>query len=156
MIGDDTLFKDKLTSILLASPNTQPEVKVAYQAIERKENYFKVEQSSIPQDRFTIDVFYLEDVINEAEPRANEVVNLIKKNYPDYKVRKRLLPRSINAKSGYRISGNEIRFEPQEKDIATGILELIIKNKIFQLEQPKSHLINHHSEKYISVFVRNM
>ena len=77
---------------------------------------------------------------------------------PTYKVRLRKLPRNINAKSGYRISANEIRYEANEKEVAEEILRIIQEKQVFEFEQPRLKQIrpSKPTPNYISVFVRNM
>ncbi|MCF8368451.1 MAG: hypothetical protein K9G76_05365 [Bacteroidales bacterium] len=158
MLSDDSLFRDKLITILLASPNTDESVKVEQQKLEKKTQEFVQLEKQKTASVFTIDVFYLEDVVAEAEPRAKQIEQLILDHMQGYQVRFRQLPRNINAKSGYRISANEIRYEADEKEIAEKILSLIQEADIFQLEQPRLNQINPNkpTPNYISIFVRNM
>lgn len=156
LLADDSAFRDKLVYLLHASPNTSDSVKVEIQKIEKKENAFYTEQVMKPQQTFTIDVFYIEDVLKEALPRANQVKKLLDAHYPDYQVRLRMLPKSINARSGYRIESNEIRFDDEEKDLAQKIQQLLKTSGIFKLEQPRLREVSKVTPNYMSVFVRNM
>jgi hypothetical protein len=113
-----------------------------------------MEQEQVISDRFTIDVFYLETIEREAEPRAQQIVSILQQKYPQYQIRKRKLPRNINAQPGYRVSGNEIRFEIDEGQIAVEIKALI--DGVFPREKPILHKITYSTPHYISVFVRNM
>ena len=159
LLADDSLFKDQLVTILLASPNTTRDVRKEQEAIETKSFEFsQAEKNKYNAELMTIDVFYLEEIIKEAKPRAEKIIELLKKEYPSYRIRLRLLPRYLNARSGYRIGQNEIRFEYSEEAIATKIDSLIRINKIFKLEQPKLKQIfpKTESPNYISIFIRNM
>ncbi|MCD4744831.1 MAG: hypothetical protein K8R58_00865 [Bacteroidales bacterium] len=158
LLSDDSLFKDKLITILLASPNTDESVKKEQQKIEKKAYEFVEEEKQKKTDVFTIDVFYLEDIIEESEPRAKKIVHTLSNEFPSYQVRIRRLPHYINAKRGYRISANEIRYESDEKELSEKILSIIESQKIFELEQPLLNEINPNkpSPKYLSIFVRNM
>jgi len=156
MLADDSVFRDKLVTILLSSPNTDDSVRVEQQKIEDKTTKFKTEEKQIVENRFTIDVFYLEDVKKEAQPRADKIVAILSQRFGDFQIRKRVLPRTINARSGYRISQNEIRYEAEEEPIAREVLNIIRDNNVFQLEQPKMRLITGKTPKYISVYIRNM
>lgn len=158
MLADDSLFREKLITILLASPTTSVSVKETQNEITDKSVIFQKEQKAIDNSKFTIDVFYLEDIIAESQPRAEKIQHLLEQKYPNYDVRLRLLPRLTNAKSGYRISANEIRFEESEKDIAEDLKSLIVNEGIFELEQPRLKLIypKKQTPNYLSLFVRNM
>lgn len=156
MLANDSLFRDKLITLMLASPNIDTSVVSQQREIDDKIALFTKEQEQIHPDRFTIDVFFLEDVEREAEPRADSVVRIVKEKYPDYQIRKRKLPRYVNARRGYRIAGNEIRFEADEESLAREIQTLIESRGIFQLEKLTLHKINYHTPRYLSIFVRNM
>ncbi|RPH29749.1 MAG: hypothetical protein EHM93_16925 [Bacteroidales bacterium] len=158
MLADDSLFRDKLISILMSSPNTDESVRKIQQDIEVKTKHYIKQDELIASEEFTIDVFYLEDIIKEAEPRAKQIVDILKAEFPDYQVRLRLLPHSINAKTRYRISANEIRYEPEEKEMAQKVLDLINSKNVFKLEMPRLNEINptKPTPNYISVYVRNM
>ncbi len=156
MLADDSIFRDKLLTLLLASPNTVNSLRTEQRKNDTITRYFRMEESQISASKFTIDIFYLDDIKTEAKPRAEKIKSILSAKYPDYNVRVRLLPRNINARNGYRISGNEIRYEENEKDIANQALKLIEQNKIFSAEQPKLQLSHQNSPKYISIFVRNM
>ena len=156
MLADDSVFKTKLTNILLGSPNLASSVKTNIVETQKVEASFITTDAVKNKTGFTIDIFYLEDIISEAKPRAEKIEVLLKQKYPSYTIRLRLLPRSINAKSGYAISRNEIRYENKEQPIVEEILSAIVDSNVFQLEQPYLHRIRYHTNNYISLFVRNM
>lgn len=159
LLADDPDFKDQLITILLASPNVEESIRNKQEDIERKSEVFHKEEIKEVSNEIKIDIFYLEDIIEESEPRAMKVQNALEEALPNkFKIRVRRLPRSINAKSGYRISANEIRYESDEKDIANEVLAVINAKHIFELETPRMKEINPVNEtpNYISVFVRNM
>jgi hypothetical protein len=156
MLADDSVFRDKLVTLLLAAPNAGKSLRMEQRKNDTIVRYFKMEEEQISSKNFSIDIFYLDDLKAEAKPRAEKIKNVLSVKYPDYQVRVRLLPRNINARSAYRISANEIRFEDDEKEIATQVLSLIEQNKIFNIEQPKLHKSTQKTPKYISIFVRNM
>ena len=157
ILADDSLFRDKLITILLASPNIDESVKIEQKKYEEKTTAFIQQEKQITSGNFTIDVFYLEDVIEEAEPRAQKIEEALKSEFPDYQVRVRRIPRNMNAQSGYRISANEIRYEKDEKEIAQKIFSIIEAKRIFDMEQPRLNEINPSkpSPNYVSIFVRN-
>ncbi|MFB6342638.1 hypothetical protein ACE1ET_12995 [Saccharicrinis sp. FJH62] len=158
MLADDSLFREQLIRILIASPNVDNSVKLKQKEIEVQTKEFIQKEKSKLAGNFTVDVFYLEDILNEAKPRADKITQLLNDKFPDYRIRTRVLPRTVNAKSGYRISSNQIRFEKDERKEAEQILELIKKKGIFQLEQPELLEINPTTKTpdYMSIFVRNM
>ncbi|MDO9254737.1 MAG: hypothetical protein Q7U54_04425 [Bacteroidales bacterium] len=158
MLADDSLFREKLITILIASPNTDESVIKVQKDIETKTITFTKDEKQKQSSTFTIDVFYLEDIISESEPRAKKIYSSLKQEFPDYLVRMRRLPRSINAKNGYRISANEIRFEPGEQEVADKILSVIRTQRIFEKEQPRKMVVSpgNPSPNYLSIFVRNM
>ena len=119
MLKDDTLFREKLKTVLFASSNSKKLI-----AVQQKIDQFSVDQKSANVKGFKIDVFYLDDIPDEARPRADRIVSLLREKYPNYTIRRRLLPKEINARSGYRIDANQIRFEPVEKQIANDVLKL--------------------------------
>lgn len=156
MLEDDSLFRDKLITILLSSPNTDDSVRVEQQRMEDRAVRFRKEETQIAENKFTIDVFMLEDLQQEAAPRVDRIIALLTEKFPNYQIRKRILPRSINARSGYRVAQNEIRFEAEEEPIARQVHDIILANHVFQFEQPRLKMITHKTPNYISVFVRNM
>ena len=153
MLKEDTAFREKLKTVLFASPNSNTLI-----AVQKKIDEFTDEQTLTTTTRgnFTIDVFYLDDIITEAKPRAEQIAGLLRTMHPGYNIRLRLLPKEVNARSGYRISANQIRFEASESKVAQEAYDAIFKNKIFSLEQPKMNTISYRTPNYLSIFVRNM
>jgi len=150
--AEDSLFKEKLIDLMRYSSNLSDSVKKDIQRIDT----FNMVQTQKLEHAFTIDVFYLDDILKEAYPRAKKVRDLLAENYPAYHVRLRMLPKSINARSGYHIQANQIRYEKGEEVIARQCLTTITSKDIFSNEQPKLHLVKQETPNYISVFVRNM
>lgn len=151
MLKDDSVFREKLKTVLFASTNSTKLIKV-----QQKIDNFEVEEKLTRGKEFKIDVFYLEAIPEEAKPRAKKIVEILKKKYPKYTVRQRLLPKEINAQSEFRIDANQIRYELNESQIANDILNTIKEENVFKIEQPKMYLTTFHTPNYISVFVRNM
>ena len=154
MLKDDSIFREKLKTVLFASTNSNSLINV-----QNKIDNFTVEQASTTTltapDTFKIDVFYLDAIPVEAKSRAEKVVALLKSIYPRYTIRLRLLPKEINARSGYRIDSNQIRYEESELQIAKTVLDAINKNKIFEQDKPKLNLTTYYTPYYCSIFVRN-
>ncbi len=155
MLADDSVFRDKLIDLLHASPNTNDSVKVEIQTMQNSESDFYSEQPVKKENKFTIDVFYLENIKKESLPLAKEIKELLSSEWPSYTIRLRLLPRAINAKSGFQIDNNEIRFDKDKEAIAQKCLSLIKAKKIFVLDQPLLKEIPTVTPNYLSIFVRN-
>lgn len=163
MLADDSIFRSKMNNLLLGSPFTDNSIKASIIKTQIAESEFtkktmSVERAGGNSKQLTIDVFYLEDILQESIPRTDNIVQELKKKFPDAIIRKRLLPRSINAQSGYRIGSNQIRFKVFQEPLAIEIKKLITDKKIFQLEQLQLQPVkaNASSSNYISIFVRNM
>ncbi|CAN5460541.1 hypothetical protein BH10BAC2_BH10BAC2_25870 [soil metagenome] len=106
---------------------------------------------------YTIEVYYLEDIITEAKPRALKIVSLLRKEYPDYTINLRFLTTKTNKENkGFNVGQNLIHCESDEMGFADTILNLIKSKKIFELEQPVIQKVYFKSPNYISIFVRNM
>lgn len=146
---EDSIFRGNLISILLSLPNSKT-------LMETQNNIDNFELPLSKTKNMTIDVFYLEDILSESKPRAKIIDSLLQKKFPKYSIRVRLLPKAINARIGYRIGQNEIRFEADERNVATELQELIKQEKIFTLEQPVLREIKGNTPNYVSIFVRNM
>lgn len=151
MLADDSAFRWKLKSILSQSPSLK-----AQAVIQKKLDVFSYQQSSLVKSKFTIDVFYLEELVKEALPRAKRIVEVLKQKFPSYNVRLRVLPTAVNIQSGYRIDANKIRYEKSETAIAKQVRDIIIASRVLQIEQPQMNMIRYSTPNYISVFVRNM
>lgn len=151
MLKEDTIFREKLKTVLFSTTNSKKLI-----AVQQKIDQFAVEQTTTTVNGFKIDVFYLDDIIGEAKPIAEQIVSLLHVKYPNYIIRLRLLPKEINAQDGYRIDANQIRFESSERVIANEVLKIIGDKKIFIKEQPQLIMTNYRTPNYISVFVRNM
>ena len=157
MLKEDSAFREKLKTVLFATSNSQKLIEVQQKIDQFSTEQKAVEKVSNTTGDFKIDVFYLDEIVNEARPRAEKIVKLIRSAYPEIKVRLRLLPKEVNARSGFRISGNQIRYEPEESDMANEVLKLIERNDVFELEKPELVQLNaYKSPDYISIFIRNM
>lgn len=164
MLADDSLYRGKLSNILLHSNNTAEAVKTSIIDTQKAELQFEVDQrkafstsksTSATRTAFTIDVFYLEEKSNEAQPHATQIADLLRQHYPDYTIRVRLLPRSVNARSGYGINFNQVRFEQQETSVAKEVIDVIRGSNILSAEPPVGHPVSNVTRNYMSVFVRN-
>ncbi|MDR1759301.1 MAG: hypothetical protein LBR60_02095 [Fibrobacter sp.] len=147
MLEEDSVFREKLISILLQSAGSSKLIKT-----QQKLDDFQEEQAAIKPNKLTIDVFYPEDSEN-AESRADSVCSVLRSKYPDFTVRKRLLPRVINAKVGFRMNFNQIRYSTAEKQIAEDILTDMRNLSVFDSDLPKLVSVKNKMRNYLSIFV---
>jgi hypothetical protein len=150
MLAHDPPFREKLINILIRSTNPSPE-QIANQ--QKLNEFINTEAAPLPET-LTIDIFYLEEFVEKSQPCADLVYTFLQSQYPEYIIRKRLLPTSINAQIGYRIDHDQIRYDADEKRIAEDILQKISRNHYFQNEQPTLKEINNGSHNYVSIFIK--
>jgi len=157
LLKDDSLFRDKLMTLLFATPHSKSLIETQKRldefGIEQKE----VSVGNVSQNHYRIDVFYLQDIPKESIPLAKSVVTLLKQKYPQNDIRLRELPLEVNAQRGYRIGENQIRYESEEEQAVDEVLKIINEKHIFRLEKPKKLLLTRSkSPQYFSLFIRNM
>lgn len=153
MLEEDTVsFKDGLQTLLYNTKSFE------LRKMQKNLDNYREEENALNVNVFTIDIFYLEDIVEEAKERAEKLYYLLCSKYPKYTIRQRLLPKTVNARKGYRIDSNQIRFDKgtEEEQLAKDIKNYIQDNKIFEKEQPILQGINNKTENYMSIFVRNM
>lgn len=166
MLADDSSYRSQMETLLLRNPLADTAVvrniikeNVAVTTFLAESDSLSKKQtvsptSTIGSELFRIDVFYLNDV-KDAYRIADKVVNQLTQRYPNYDIRKRSLPSSINARKGYRITSNQIRFDENEVGIAQDIQKILIDSKIFSLQNPQLSKVRNETKNYVSVFVRN-
>lgn len=150
LLKEDTSFRDKLVTLVLSHTKSPTLVKEQ----EEYMTFNEVEQSI--KGRWNINIFWLEDIPSESQPRAIKIADLIKKRYPTINVRVRRLSKMVNSKSGYRISQNLVRAEQSESKLASDMIKLVNNSGI--LENEKLILTNSSTKSFqnFSIFVRNM
>jgi len=151
MLKDDSVFREKLITILLQSTNSQKLIETQ----QKLDVFHQEEQIVIKPDQFTIDVFYSEDQLKETEQRAEAIYSVLSSKYPTYTIRKRLLPQSINARTGYRIETNQIRYNTKDEPTVAKILKEIQSSGASSLEQYELDTVRNNRKNYMSIFVRN-
>jgi hypothetical protein len=145
-------FQKSLLSLLQTK-----ESEVITNLTTKNSSFIDVQNTELEKDKTNIDVFYLDDMIQESKIRATQIVDILKKNYPNSSIRLRLLPKTVNVQSGYRIDSNQIRYEKEtEESLALKIKALVDNNKVFQKEKLILHPVRNKTPNYISIFVRNM
>lgn len=130
MLADDSTFREKLITILLASSQVNVSVKEEQNRIElRKERFESGFQDSFPV--FTIDILYSDDLAKKVSVKAESVSKLLQEKYPSYNIRLRCLPREINARKAFRFGRNEIRYNKTDSTLDYAIQkELLAANLI--------------------------
>jgi len=150
LLKEDTVFRNTLIGVLKEWENLSD--------FEKRENLPIADKKELPvlehpiplkfQKHYTIDVFHLEG-IDESEPLVESVCALLRSEYPNFTIRKRILYKSVNARSGYRIVRNEIRFERDEKLVAEDISNFLNGNNIFPVKKE----IQYRTKDLISIFI---
>ncbi len=161
MLADYPGYRDNLLDVINGSSLIDTNVKKSIDTLRKNEILFAKSQEDItvaPTDnRIKIDVFYLDEIKKEAEPRADMIVKLINENFSQkYVAKKILFPASINSQSIYKIEANQVRCERDKADDVKEILTLINNKNVFQKEQLFLRVIRDEPLKNISIFVRNM
>lgn len=127
-----------------------PVVRTEARAQVQAERQFASEQVAIQAQPLTkgwrYDVFYCPGMA----PLADSVLAAVPKD--GIALRKRSLPRSINLREGYRVTGYEIRYEPSELNQAEALQRqlgrLSTQDRTFRLVQ-----VGNRTPNYISVFL---
>lgn len=156
ILANDSLLRNKFIGMLKSSGSAEIREEVK-KSKEVENNYYQEEKIKLhpvaDHKKLRIDVFYLEESSLESKPVAEKVKNTLEAQH-QYEVRLRMLPRVINAQSGYLISANEIRVEEDELALGETIKTLISGD--FNLQKPQIRKVTNRTPGYISVFVSNM
>jgi hypothetical protein len=159
LLADDSLFRLKLQNILLTSAFTDNSVKQTIVEVQKTENQFKNDQADIMvltktnTTAYVIDIFYFQDIPG-SKTNSQKIQKQLEAAFPGHSIRVRLLPKSVNAKKGYLIYENQIRYENSEREVAEKIRKTIEDSKILT-EQPTLQKVRNVTTNYVSVFVRN-
>lgn len=150
LLKEDTTFRNKLITLVLAHSNSPSLVK-------EQEEFMNFKEVETPiQGKWNVTVFWLEDIPQEAQPRAERVAQLIRQKYPTVHVKVRKLSKMVNSKEGYRISQNLIRAEQSEWKFATDVAKLINSSDILPMEKILLVKSITKSHQNFSIFIRNM
>lgn len=150
LLKEDTNFRDKLVTLVLSHSKSPSLIKDQ----QEYDNFKEVEHTNT--GKWTISVFWLEDIVSESVPRANKVADLIKQKYPTVNVKVRKLSKMVNSKEGYRISQNIVRAEDSEMKFAKDIAKLINSTDILPLEKLVIQKSITKTNQNFSIFIRNM
>ncbi|MFY7665082.1 hypothetical protein [Flavobacterium sp.] len=145
-------FQRNLLSLLSAKNSP-----VVEKIVVENANFLIEQAKPLRTDKFTVDIFYFEDNLSISLAKSEKIERLLRISYPEFVIRKRLLPQSINVQQGYRISTNQIRFEKgtNEDDLSQEISKLIRDSKIPIKQSFLLHPVFNKTQNYISIFVRN-
>lgn len=150
LLEEDTNFRNKLITLVLSHSKSPTLVKEQQEYMGFKENEITFE------NKWTISVFWLEDIPQESQPRAEKVANLIRQKYPTVQVKVKKLSKMVNSKKDYRISQNLVRAEQNEMKFAKEITKLINSSNILPLEKLVVNRSITKSHQNFSIFIRNM
>lgn len=150
LLKEDTSFRDKLVTLVLSHTTSPTLIK------EQREFMEFDETESMVEDKWNINVYWLEDISKESLPRAQKIVKLINEKYPTVNVRLKKLSKMVNSKNGYRITQNLVRAETSEYEFATEIINLINGTEILEKEKLIVSKANTKTDKMFSIFIRNM
>ena len=150
LLKEDSNFRDKLITLVLSHSKSPTLIRD-----QQEYDNFK-EEDGLIQGKWTISVFWLEDIPSESKPRAEQVANLISKKYPTITVKVRRLSKMVNSKEGYRISQNIIRAEKHEIKFANDIAKIINSTNILPMEKIIVGESSTKSKQNFSIFIRNM
>lgn len=162
ILSEDTLYLEKLRLIMKQSENVGPDIKTSI----INNQTFQSEQQTIPKivtekkselsKRYLVDVFYLEGENDSLMKTARRIVDELRTKFSErFSVRLRILPKAVNARSGYNIQFNEIRFEKLEKNEAMNVLNFVNSPNVNVKQEFVAHEIFYDTPNYFSVFVVN-
>lgn len=158
MLADDTI-KNILLSLMAKnipkglitdSVRNQIKTEVDYskqQAFIQQEKQIVADAPNV-SNSLRVDIFYVEN--------SNQILNYqkaktLKAALDDkYEVRVRLLPASVNARPGYNVTANEIRFEQSEKGDADQLKQAIAASGNGGF---RDHISSMSTPDYVSVFI---
>lgn len=105
----------------------------------------------VPTERWRYDVFYCETSGDDARQIADSLAVVLQSRSAEARVR--LLPASINVRSGYRVSGFEVRYESNEEERAVETMNTL--NAAFAVREGRFRMVQVRSRtpQYLSVFV---
>ncbi|MFC0185887.1 hypothetical protein SAMN04515674_11348 [Pseudarcicella hirudinis] len=144
----DADFKLGLLNIIKSAGGSKNIKSQASEAIYKVQEAQKQEELLLADSRIKVDVFYLEDKQNTAEPIAQQIADALRK---DYNTRVRLLPSRVNKSSGYQISSNQIRFEKNESPVAEKILQTLSAS--YPAISFQKQLTTNITQNYLSIFI---
>jgi hypothetical protein len=134
-------LRTQLLQVFGASKTTVPEVRQAVEKVLKEEQKFNLETAiaqqaapkpaaappatrAVPWDNWDVDIFWCERSGESAHDSARAIVGELSKQGAKGRLRARMLPDSINAKPGYRVSGYAIRRDTDEAAQAAALKKL--------------------------------
>ncbi len=161
-------LRTQLLQVFGASKTTVPEVRQAVEKVLKDEQKFNMESAvaqqaapkpaaappattAVPWHDWDVDIFWCERSGQPARDSANAIEGELTKQGAKGRIRARMLPDSINAKPGYRVSGYAIRRDKNEAaqaDALKGLAEGVVPSSQFEIVKS-----NQATRWYLSAFV---
>lgn len=160
LLADDGKFQAAISSVITNSDNTPQRtidyllgVQSAKQTFDNKEFQLKndIKKTTNSTKIILIDIFYIEDF--NSDGNAEKQASSFKKSLENSKLYTtriiRLLPTIVNARSGYNIRVNTIRYNEDELDDASNIGKILRDSLSANISLSLSH---QNTPNYISLF----
>jgi len=162
-------LRTKLLLVFGASQTTVPEVRQAVEKVLKYEQKFNMESATLqqaaapepaaappatrasPWSDWDVDIFWCERSGDSARASADAIVDALSQRGAKGRIRARLLPNSINAKSGYRVDGYAIRRDANEAAQADALKELA--QRVVPSSQFEIVTSNQATRSYLSAFI---
>ena len=161
-------LRTQLLQVFGASQTTVPEVRQTVEKVLKEEQKFNRESAAVQQAApkpapapsatrglswhdWDVDIFWCERSGQPAGESANAIAGELTKQGAKGRIRARMLPDSINAKPGYRVSGYAIRRDANEAaqaDALKGLAEGVVASSQFEIVTS-----NQATRWYLSAFV---
>ena len=161
-------LRTQLLQVFGASKTTVPEVRQAVEKVLNEERKFNIENAvvqqaapkpaaapqaatALPWHDWDVDIFWCERSGTSANLSAKAIADELARQGAKGRIRARMLPDSINAKSGYRVAGYAIRRDANEAaqaDALKGLAERVVESSQFEIVKS-----NQATRWYLSAFV---
>lgn len=162
-------LRTQLLQVFGVSQTTVPEVREAVEKVLKEEQKFNIESAvvqqaaapkpapppaaakALPWHDWDVDIFWCERSGTGARESATAIAKELTQQGAKGRIRARLLPDSINAKPGYRVSGYAIRRDKNEAaqaDALKGLAERVVQSSQFEIVTS-----NQATRWYLSAFI---
>jgi hypothetical protein len=159
---DDVPVREQLLHFMNESDLTVASVKKRINHILTVESTFEFEEESVPKHaghtaseewkKWNYDIFFLEE--KESDSVLSNVIkaHLLENGY-EGRIRVRVLPQSINMRSGYHVKVPEVRYNTWEKKGAEQVLQLLEGSAAAREVSFSLRTVSMNTPNYISIFV---
>jgi len=161
-------LRTQLLQVFGASQTTAPEVREVVQKVLKEEQKFAQENAvlqqvaakpaaapsatrALPWNDWDVDIFWCERSGQSAQDSAAAIAKELAAQGAKGRIRARMLPDSVNAKPGYRVSGYAIRRDQNEAAQAEALKALV--EGVVQSSQFEIVKSNQSTSWYLSAFV---